>query len=234
MEESVICTILPKIISIMKNYTKEDIIRMCQEYIKNPDFFYQNNFVNYRGRCKDCNELYTEVIAEYIIQNLEQFKIKTITRSSSCKIATHKGIINENSNRVEEKMAISMYRQTYEEYGTVLDYQIPLKNSRDDKRVGKIDLISLKEDTLYLLELKRRDNKETLLRCVLEIYTYISRVNHARLLADYNLDENTKIIAAPLICENGFQHNEFLENKQSKVIELMNKLNIHAPFTYKG
>ena len=135
---------------------------MCQEYIKNPDFFYQKNFVNYRGRCKDCNELYTEVIAEYILQNLEEFNIKTITRNSSYKIATHKGKINENSNRIEEKMAISMYQQTYEEYGTVLDYQIPLKNSRGDKGVGKIDLISLKDDTLYLLELKRSDSKETL------------------------------------------------------------------------
>ena len=218
----------------MKSYTKKQIISMCQEHIKNPDFFYQNNFVNYRGRCKDCNEFYTEVIAEYILQNLEEFNIKTITRSSSYKIATHEGKINENSNRIEEKMAISMYQQTYEEYGTVLDYQIPLKNSRYDIGVGKIDLISLKDDTLYLLELKRSDSKETLLRCVLEIYTYISRVDHAKLLVDYNLDENTKILAAPLICENGFQHNEFLENKQSKVIELMNKLNIHAPFTYKG
>ena len=126
-----------------------------------------------------------------------------------------------------------MFRQTYEEFGTVLDYQIPLKNSNDDKGVGKIDLISLKDDSLYLLELKRSDSKETLLRCVLEIYTYINRVDHSKLLKDFNLDIGIKLVAAPLICENGYQHNEFIENKESKVIELMNILNIHSPFTYK-
>lgn len=51
--------------------------------------------------------------------------------------------------------------------GIVLDYQVPLKNRREDK-AGKVDLISLNEDNLYLLELKRQDSNETMLRCVLE------------------------------------------------------------------
>ena len=216
----------------MKGYTKEEIINLCQQHIERPDYFYQQNFVNYRGKCTDCDELYTEVIAEYILHNLEKFKIKTISRKSSYKVATHRGIINVNSNRVEEKMAIGMFNKTYEEYGKVIDYQIPLKNSNNDKGVGKIDLISLKGDTLYLIELKRTDSTETLLRCVLEIYTYINRVDHAKLLKDYKLDSNITLVAAPLVCENGYQHNEFLENKQSKVIELMNTLNVHSPFTY--
>ena len=217
----------------MKRYTKEEIINLCKTHIENPESFYQQNFVNYRGICKDCSESYTEVIAAYILQNLDKLKIKKITREGSYKIATHKGKINNNSNREEEKQAIRMFRQTYEEFGTVLDYQIPLKNSNDDKGVGKIDLISLKDDSLYLLELKRSDSKETLLRCVLEIYTYINRVDHSMLLKDFNLDIGIKLVAAPLICENGYQHNEFIENKESKVIELMNILNIHSPFTYK-
>lgn len=216
----------------MKSYTKEQILNMCQTHIENPEHFYRQNFVNYRGRCKDCEDLYTEVIAEYILQNLDKFKIKTITRKKSYKIATHKGVVNNNSNRVEEKQAIGMFKQTYEGFGTVLDYQVPLKNSNDDKGVGKIDLIAIKDNSLYLLELKRSDSKETLLRCVLEIYTYINRVDHSKLLKDFNLDKGIKLVAAPLICKNGYQHNELLGNKDSKVIELMNKLNVHYPYTY--
>ena len=216
----------------MKVYTKAEIINFCQIHIENPDFFYQQNFVNYRGKCKDCDEFYTEVIAEYILQNVEKFKIKTISRESSYKVVSHKGIINDNSNRTEEKMAIRMFNQTYKGYGKVLDYQIPLKNSRKDSGVGKIDLISLKDNTLFLLELKRADSKETLLRCILEIYTYINQLDHAKLISNYNLDTDIKLVAAPLICENGFQHNELLDNKHSKVVELMNILNVHRPFTY--
>lgn len=217
----------------MKRYTKEEILNLCKTHIKNPELFYQQNFVNYRGICKDCNESYTEVIAEYILQNLDKYQIKTISREKSYKINTHKGGINDNSNREEEKQAIRMFQQTYEEFGTVLDYQIPLKKSNKDKGVGKIDLIALKDDSLYLLELKRSDSKETFLRCILEIYTYINRVDHSKLLKDFNLDKGIKLVAAPLICENGYQHNEFIENKEGKVIELMNILNIHSPFTYK-
>lgn len=62
--------------------------------------------------------------------------------------------------------------------GKVLDYQTPLKDKQDDKAV-KIDIVSYNKDikTVYLLELKIEDSKETMLRCVLEIYTYLKTLD---------------------------------------------------------
>ena len=53
------------------------------------------------------------------------------------------------------------------------DYQIPLNDERKDK-LGDVDLVSYNEKTktLFLIELKYKRNKETLLRASLEIFTY--------------------------------------------------------------
>ena len=99
-----------------------------------------------------------------------------ISRESSYKVDSHNGIIkDENSNREEEKITMELfdYSQnkgvTFDIIGKIIDYQTPLKNVQKDD-VGKIDLLAYneKEKTLKILELKKPDNKETMLRCVLE------------------------------------------------------------------
>ena len=73
--------------------------------------------------------------------------------------------------------------------GEVIDYQVPLKSKQSD-RAGKIDLMTFDESTgiLRLIELKAPKSKETLLRCVLEIYTYYKTVDMNELLRSYGLD----------------------------------------------
>ena len=99
-----------------------------------------------------------------------------ISRESSYKVKNHDGKIkDENSNHEEEKIAMELfdYSQnkgaTFDIIGKIIDYQTPLKNVQKDD-VGKIDLLAYneKEKTLKILELKKPDNKETMLRCVLE------------------------------------------------------------------
>ena len=85
--------------------------------------------------------------------------IKKITRQSSYKVDTHDGKHNnQNSNRLEEIMAIEIFRQgSLNILGKILDYQTPLKNEQKNK-AGKIDIVSYNKDikTVYLLELKKR------------------------------------------------------------------------------
>ena len=167
------------------------------------------------------------------MKNIDKLNtIRTINRDKSYRITSHIGQKN-NSNRREENLAIEMFHKKRCEFGMVLDYQIPLKNKQSDKGIGKIDLLAKKEDCIYILELKREDNTETLLRCILEVFTYFKQVNHSRLLQDYNIEPKVKILAAPLIYKEGFQYQEYNDTKKhNKVIELMERLGISCPFTY--
>lgn len=62
----------------------------------------------------------------------------------------------------------------FDTIGKIIDYQVPLKTpgASDNSNLGKIDLLALNGDTLYLLEVKEPDNTESPLRAILEIYTY--------------------------------------------------------------
>lgn len=102
-------------------------------------------------------------------------------------------------------MAKSMYGKSYENLGKVIDFQVPIKDVRDNK-AGKVDLISFSESdsALYFLEFKKPDSKETLMRCVLEAYTYYKQVNHAKLLSDFEFSAHSNIIPAVLIYKQSF------------------------------
>ena len=119
--------------------------------------------------------------------------------------------------------------------GKVLDYQTPLKNERDDK-AGKIDIVSYNRDikTVYLLELKKEDNEETMLRCVLEIFTYSKTLDKDKFLEDFNLPKDTKIKASPLVFFNSFQHKEMVEGNNKFLKQLMDKLDIEPFYITKN
>lgn len=140
--------------------------------------FYKQDFINYRGRCTDTDELYSEVIAQYICEHIDSFidGIKAITRVASYKTESHIGEFNPDSRRVEEITAMKMFNfckagGRYDFIGEIIDYQTPLKNKSSDE-VGKVDLLAYDGSCLRLLELKKSDSTETMLRCVMEGFTY--------------------------------------------------------------
>ena len=218
-------------------YKKDEIINKL-ENLKDISTLYKEDFINYRGDTTDTKEKYTEVIAEWLIKNFNLFdNIKKITRQSSYKVDTHDGKHNnQNSNRLEEIMAIEIFNQkSLNILGKVLDYQTPLKNERDDK-AGKIDIVSYNKDikTVYLLELKKVDNEETMLRCVLEIFTYSKTLDKDKFLEDFNLPKDTKIKASPLVFFNGSQYKEMVEGDNKFLKQLMDKLDIEPFYITKN
>lgn len=220
-----------------KGYKKDEIINKL-ENLKDISTLYKEDFINYRGDTTDTKEKYTEVIAEWLIKNFNLFdNIKKITRQSSYKVDTHDGKHNnQNSNRLEEIMAIEIFNQkSLNILGKVLDYQTPLKNERDDK-AGKIDIVSYNKDikTVYLLELKKEDNEETMLRCVLEIFTYSKTLDKDKFLEDFNLPKDTKIKASPLVFLNGSQYKEMVEGDSKFLKQLMDKLDIEPFYITKN
>ena len=206
-------------------YTKSEIIVMAQETSKDISTFYKSNFINYRGITSDTHEYYTEVVAEWLLLNINVLDgIKPIPRESSYYTPSHDGFTEKiDSNRTEERIAMKMFRQgEIADFGRIIDYQTPLKNKRSDK-AGKIDLLSFENKTLHILELKEPESTESMLRCVLEGYTYFKTANREKLLDSFNLPQDTSFKTNPLVALNGHQHKEMKEGrpKLSKLMEIL-------------
>ena len=224
-----------------KVYSKNEIIKIMKEAKSDIKNFYKKEFVNYLGVTSDTKEYYTEIIAEWLLDNFYLFDtIKMISRESSYKVDSHNGIIkDEKSNREEEKIAMELfdYSQnkgvTFDIIGKIIDYQTPLKNVQKDD-VGKIDLLAYneKEKTLKILELKKPDSKETMLRCVLEAYTYLKIVDKDKLLKDFGLPKDTILKTCPFVFVDGEQYKEIQEDRKY-LKELMKNLDIE-PIYLKG
>ena len=209
-----------------KKYSKEEIIKKLETAKSEMGQFYSENFLNYIGEASDKDGDYTEIIAGWLLDNIELFdEIKPITRENSYKVDSHDGKIkNEKSGREEEIIAMKLFDfsqnqgKVFDIIGKIIDYQTPLKNVRGDK-AGKIDLLAYNENenpkTLRILELKRPDSKETMLRCVLEAYTYLKVVDKDKLLKDFGLPENTVIKACPFVFYDGKQHKEMQQNREN-------------------
>ena len=217
-----------------KKYSKEEIIKKLEESKSKMGQFYNENFLKYIGETSDEEGYYTEIIAGWLLDNIELFNnIKMISRKSNYKVKTHDGIIkNEGSKREEEKIAMKLFElsqnqgKVFDIIGKIVDYQTPLKDIQTDK-AGKIDLLAYNEEEkiLRILELKRPDSKEIMLRCVLEAYTYLKVVDKDKLLKDFELPENTKIKACAFVFYGGEQHQEMQKNKEN-LGELIKKLDI--------
>ena len=215
-----------------KKYSKKEIL----EEIQDMGNFYKRKVVNYRGTTSDSKEYYTEVVAEWILKNIYLFDyIKPITREKSYKVDSHDGIIkNEESKREEEKIAMKLFdlsqnqRKVFDVIGKIIDYQTPLKDIQTDK-AGKIDLLAYnkKEKILRILELKRPGSKETMLRCVLEAYTYSKVVDKAKLLKDFGLAEDTVIKACPFVFYGKEQYREMQQDREH-LKDLIEKLGIEV------
>ena len=222
-----------------KKYSKEEIIKKLEESKSEMGQFYSENFLNYISETSDKEGDYTEIIAEWLLNNIKLFdEIKPITREKNYKVKTHDGKIkNEKSNREEEIIAMKLFElsqnqgKVFDIIGKIIDYQTPLKNIRADK-AGKIDLLAYNEEEkiLRILELKRPNSDETMLRCVLEAYTYLKVVDKVKLLKDFGLPEDTEIKACAFVFYDGKQHKEMKEVKDNRknLGKLIGKLGIEV------
>ena len=219
----------------MSTYSKDEIIKKLEVAKSEMWKFYSQDFVNYRGKTSDKEGYYyTEIIAKWLLDNIELFNdIKMISRENSYKVDSHDGKIkNKDSRREEEIIAMKLFDfsqnqgKVFDIIGKIIDYQTPLKDIQTD-RAGKIDLLAYNENkkTLRILELKRPDSKETMLRCVLEAYTYLKIVDKTKLLKDFELPEDTTIEACPFVFYGKEQYKEMQQDREN-LKDLIEKLGI--------
>ena len=221
----------------MSTYSKDEIIKKLEVAKSEMWKFYSQDFVNYRGKTSDKEGYYyTEIIAKWLLNNIELFNdIKMISRENSYKVDSHDGKIkNKDSRREEEIIAMKLFDfsqnqgKVFDIIGKIIDYQTPLKNVQTDD-VGKIDLLAYNESkkTLRILELKKPDSKETMLRCVLEAYTYLKIVDKTKLLKDFGLLEDTVIKACPFVFYGKEQYKEMQQDREH-LKKLIEKLGIEV------
>ena len=196
-------------------YTKSEIRAQCEKAFRDKDTFYKKSFINYRGKTTDTKEYYTEVVAEFLCERISDYVngIECISRKTSYKTDGHNGIYDPASNREEEKIAMQIFTQSrncgaFDLIGVIEDYQTPLKSTADDE-AGKIDILSCDGQVMRILELKKPDSKETMLRCVLEGFTYMKTADCGKLIFDFGYDpENVAIKASTFVFYGGEQHKE--------------------------
>ena len=149
--------------------------------------FYKVPIINYKGHVTDKSKVnntrYSEVIADTLVSKgyiKTWLELEPLRPNHFDTGHNHSESVDINklqiSNRKEEILAkLLFYQREVKDLGYIFDYQTPLKSVKSDS-YGKIDLLGYnKDDKCYsVIELKYRPSgsDETLLRCVLEAYTY--------------------------------------------------------------
>lgn len=211
--------------------TRKETIAIFNKELSNIETLYKSNCVNWKGTTKDTNELCSEIIANELIEGIKAFNnISIVTRVKTyCRENHHNMEIND-TNRYEEIFAKRIKGLELDGLGLIMDFQVPLKNKRSDNG-GKIDLISFNKETriLYLIELKYGNNNETLLRAILESYTYFKIVDEKKLKKDCFNSQDINIKPAVLVIPDCNAYKELKEIKNGqrpKLKELTNDLGV--------
>jgi len=183
-----------------KRYLKEETIKALECALENVNTLYKSGCINWRSITSDSKEYCTEVISRELLKE-ENFvlleKIDQIKRINYNVDATHNGQHKGDTNRTEEIFAIQLKLEKLEKLGKLgkfIEYQVPLKKKQKDG-AGKIDLVTYanKNKTVYIVELKYICNKETLLRAILEIWTYYIQLNKVNFLNSFELMKQNKV-----------------------------------------
>jgi hypothetical protein len=171
-------------------------------------FLYQWDALNYRGVTVYSKSIvgatvpYVQVIAEellrlsspdynYYLRNLPPLSRNNYRQTSHNVTAAKHTLLKSKGSGDEELIVLQMYIDSqnpvgklFPFIGKIFDYQVPLYvNDGDGLRA--IDLVSYTDNHVWLIELKKCDSKETLLRALLEIQSYYQVLDIKKFLRDY-------------------------------------------------
>ena len=150
--------------------------------------------------------------------------------------------VNRKNFRLEEWTCINMVinKPTLQgaDFGTLIGYQIPLKtpqlkNPKMNSGLGKIDILSQKDDTAFILELKVEKSTEHPLRAFLEAYTYWKLLG-GNSAADFLIKSDaytaTRLEKAVVIYKDSPIHKELKKEiaNNGKIIQLIRMLGVRC------
>lgn len=219
---------------MVKTFSVATTLAQLERALENIATLYTSSCVNWKGNATE-NLSYSEKISGQLLKyDIKErlSRIPAIQRKNYN--IEHDGIIrNHGSNRHEEKFAIALHNKDRPFIGKIINYQVPLKARQTDK-AGKIDLIAFREDpnNAVIVELKFKDNAETLLRAVLEIVTYYHQLSHKNFIDSYNVFaglQPQEIKKAFLLGEGTQSYNDAMHLERfPNLSELMKELQIEV------
>jgi len=216
-----------------KKYSKQYYFDKISKYINNPKLLsslYQQEWIDHKGTAKGEKELCIDIIANEL-QKPENIKIFDEKNKNILPIQRHTSYKEDNhqlsARRREEIFAKSLLEYKFNLIGEIIDYQTPLKDpgGGNNKKVGDVDLLAYKEKgkILFLIELKREYNDDSILHAILQIYIYYCQIDKEKLKQDFEKDVK-KIQKVVLVFKDSLQHNQY---KKSKPIQkLAEKLGV--------
>ena len=215
-------------------YTSEEIRVMCDDTVREGiETFYRKK----RGKKNVTTHISSSNdVAKYLLERPDLWeRITPITRKRTY---NRKRDVKPTDVK-EARLAMSMFASSnkknhgYKALGKVITHQIPIRGARKDPKVGCIDLMSLSnnKDALYLVELKTYVSEESLLHCVLQIYTYFRLIDQEKLKKDFKIpsdtDSDTKVNIVPVVAIfKGSLAHTHLDGRFPKVLELIRELKV--------
>lgn len=225
-------------------YTQAEILNDVNDCINNKGIekLYDEPCVNRHSKTKDTKRFISEIISEFLLkkENLDLLNgINSIRREKSYQVKSKFHEEGNGSNcepRSEKQIVKAMINKDYHFLGKIIDREIPLPNTEqegDGKGLGEIDLLSYDYGTgiARIIEFKRPSNGESILRCILEIYTYSKIVDQGKLVRDFNEGKNlniSEIKSALLVYKNGKQYNQYKIPELNNLRNLIKELEIET------
>ncbi len=229
------------------HYTEKNTRTELGKELEKPQTLYKATCVNWKGSAYDTRTFHTEIIAKELLEekNLDGLLKLELPKRENGSYYTkgHNGKIENYTNRIEEIIAKKLFQECQDDkeiagIGHIFDYQVPLKNQKankeDNNGVGKIDLVSIDKGNIRIIELKAPKAEDTLLRCILEAYTYSKQISQEKFINDFNKAEfnlpkfvnNEEPVFIPtVLIPEGCNASTEIDNHPN-VQELANKLNV--------
>jgi len=147
---------------------------------------------------------YTEWIAQQIIQDFGNIHLEVAgLRQRSFCVSNHRGQADLETGieqLTEKRLLRAMFNlSSIPSLGKARDYEIPLAKNQG-ARHGDIDLLCISSSSVFCVEAKGHVSSESILKAVLQAFTYTSLVAtlRDRFLQDYDLPQSSPLIPAVL------------------------------------
>ena len=182
---------------------------------------------------------YSEYIASILANDFNKININPEgVRGDNFKLDSHNGTIQNNTKlkQITEKRVCRAFfnLKLLKPFGEIIDYEVPLTAPDQTKSKkqghGDIDLLAIDNSKLFLIEAKKEKSNESILKGLLEAFTYSKKValRKKEFFKNYNFDSHIQIVPTVLVFKDstsGQQLLSFDKNKNTSLLYLLSLLN---------
>ena len=177
-------------------------------------------------------DAYAEEIASFVLSDFGDIRLEEGgLLQSGFRVDGHcgKGEITTDISQVTEKRLVQGIFNLHQiaHLGEVLDYEVPLKAGQGASH-GDIDLLCWRDSDLLIVEAKKPNSNESILKPILQAFVYSSLVSTVRnvFLREYSLPPTTTLVPAILTYRDALSGRQLAKiNEYPSLIELVKKLN---------